>query len=57
MKPQAPNPGHWRDVDLEANADVRNNPHTLKEGVIGSGISTHKTSTPKKQVAQWESQK
>lgn len=57
MKPQTPNPGHWRDVDLEANADVRNKPHTLKEGVIGSGIPTRKFSTPKKQVAQWESRK
>lgn len=31
MKPQAPNPGHWRDVDLEAYIDVGNNPHTQKE--------------------------
>lgn len=43
-KPHAPRPGHRRDMGLEANADARNNPHTLK------GVNP---STPKKQIAQW----
>lgn len=49
VKPQAPKPGYWRDMRLEANANVGNN--TQSQGdKTGLGASTCKSLTPKKHI-------